>query len=190
MNEPSQWSQDLHYVRDLVDPAARPGLPRSVVMIWAAIILIGFPLPDFVGQGTVLLYWIIAGPIAFVLGALLSARAMRQSGEHDVRTARRQFAHWGVLFLTGGLAILLPQTGNMSWQAIAPLMLLLVSFAYLLASIHIGLYFLGPGVIFALGYCLLIYRVAFAWTIIGVLAALAFVVSAEIGRRNRVVHTG
>ncbi len=190
MNETTRWSEDLHYVRDLVDQADRPHLPRAVVSIWAAIVLIGFPLPDYAGQGTVLRYWLIAGPIGFALCALLSARAMRRAGEHDVRAARRQFAHWGVLFLTGGLAILLPQTGNMDWHAIAPLMLLLLSFAYLLASVHIGPSFVGPGVIFALGYCLLIYQVAFAWTIIGVLAALAFVVSAEIGRRNRVVLAG
>ncbi len=103
MNEPSQWSQDLHYVRGLVDPGARPHLPRAVIMIWAAVVLIGFPLPDFVGQGTVLRYWIIAGPIGFLLCALMSARAMRRSGQRDVRAARRQFIHWGVLFLMGGL---------------------------------------------------------------------------------------
>ena len=129
MNEPPQWSQDLHYVRGLVDNAARPHLPRAVVLIWAAIVLFGFPLPDFVAQGAVFRYWSVVGPIGFLLCALLSARAMRQSGQHDVRAARRQFAHWGVLFLTGGLALLSPLTGSIDWREIAPLMLLLVSFA-------------------------------------------------------------
>jgi hypothetical protein len=190
MSEQSQWSQDLHYVRGLVDHAAQPHLPRAVILIWAIIVLIGFPLPDFVAQGTVLRYWMIAGPIGFLLCALSGARAMRQSGQHDVRAARRQLAHWGALFLTGGLALLLPQTGNLDWQGIAPLMLLLVSFAYLLAGIHLEPYLAGPGVAFALGYCLLVYRVPFAWTIVGVLAALAFVISTEIGRRNRVAAAG
>ena len=70
------------------------------------------------------------------------------------------------------------------------LMLLLVAFAYLLAGVHFEAYLAGPGVAFALGYCLLIYRVPFAWTIVGVLAAVTLVISSEIGRHQRVVHTG
>ena len=37
-------------------------LTRAVILIWTPIVLIGFPLPDFVAQATVLRYWLIAGP--------------------------------------------------------------------------------------------------------------------------------
>ncbi len=190
MDQQSQLSQDLRYVRELVDPAARPHLPRAVMLTWAAIVLVGFPLPDLVSQAIIWRYWMVAGPIGFLLCALFSARVMRQLGQHDGREMRRQLAHWGVLALMGGLALLLPGTGYVEWQAIAPLALLLVAFAYLLAGVHLDRSFAAPGAIFALGYCLLIFRVAFAWTIVGVLAALAFVLMAEKGRRHRVVHAG
>ena len=103
---------------------------------------------------------------------------------------RSLWIHPGVFALMAGLSLLLPQTGSLEWQAIAPLMLLLVAFAYLLAGVHLDPSFAAPGAIFALGYCLLIFRVAFAWTIVGVLAALAFVLMAEMGRRHRVIHAG
>jgi len=186
MSDATQMSRDLQYVRGLVDPAARPHLPRAVMLVLAAMVLIGFPLPDFVGGDFVLRYWLVAGSVGFIACAALSARAMRRSGQEDLRSARRYFAHWALLLVAGGLALLLPQTGTIDWSALAPMVLLLVAFAYLTAGVHLDVNLAGPGIAFALGYCLLAYRVAYAWTITGVVAALALVLSAELTRRHSV----
>ncbi len=188
MSQESKWAKDLNFVRGVVDPASQPHLPRSVALVWAIVVLIGFPLPDFVAGDMVLRYWLIAGPIAFLLCAFLGARMMHKSGQQDRRAAKHQFAHWGAFLAISALALLLPQAGVIDWQAAAPLLLLLISFAYLLAGIHLDSHLAWPGVAFAVGYCLLIYRVSFAWTIVGVLAALALVLTSEIGRLKRVAQ--
>jgi hypothetical protein len=178
MADEQNVTRDLHFVRAVVQGAGRPGAPPATYVILAFLILIGFPLPNFVSQPAVLGYWAIAGPLGFLAAALVSARHGHRMGQHDTQAGRQHALHWAIMFIVAGLLLFLPVCGLLEWTALPPLVLLIVSLTYLLAAVHMDRRFVWPGALFALGYGLLLAGVPFAWTILGALTALALLACA------------
>ncbi len=180
MNDPSAVSRDLQFVRSVVDASERTPYPRSVAIVWGLLVLVGFALPDFVGTGTVARFWMFAGPAGLLFAAWMSARGLHRFGQSDWRSGRRELQHWALFLLAIGAVMLLPNRGMVDWKAIAPISLLLVAFAYVVAGVHLRGFYFFPGLAFFGGYCLLVFRIPHAWTITGVLGALALILSALV----------
>ena len=184
MNEP-EVAQDLRFVREVVQRAEDSRPPTALYLLWAAIVLVGFPLPDF-SPSHVFLYWAIVGPVGFVASAVLARRHGMQLGVDDRRYGRRSLLHWGVMFLVLALAILLPWSGTLTWEGLAPLAMLLCTSAYLMASIHLDRRLVWPGLMMGAGYAVVLGSFEYRWTLVGVLVALGMVLSAWVGSRPRV----
>ncbi len=182
----SRMTDDLQFVRGVVERAERTAVPAAVFWIWAALVLVGFPLPDFVSGTIVFRYWIIAGPAGFVVCAFLAQRHARVVGQEDARAGRMHLMHWGIVLGVAALAVALPARGLMEWRALGPLTLLIVALGYVTAGVDVDRRYLWPGGAMLVGYGLLLLPVAFAWTIIGVLVASGLALSAWITGHPRV----
>ncbi len=181
-------AEDLGFVRRaLARSEWNSGAPSAVFLVCSVIVLIGFPLNDFLPKYA-LTYWSIAAPLAFVVSAVIGRRHWRQKGQVDARSGVRHLAHWGVMLAVMGLCFQLPATGAISWRALGPLVLLLSAMGYLLAGVHLDRRFFLPGALMALGIGVMPICGGFEWTVTWVLVALALKVSARVGGKAGAVE--
>lgn len=124
---------DLGYVRDVVHRSERSAFPSAIAYLWAAIGVVGFSLIDFAPE-RVALYWMIASPIGFVLSAWLGWRQARAVGQESAREGRQHLLHWGALLAAIFLLVPLIVKGTLSGEAIAQVILLIVSLGVLFAA--------------------------------------------------------
>jgi cell division protein FtsW len=102
MTKTEQLQQDLDYIATAVRRRDRPiGIP-AIYFLWAAIIGIGFALPDFAPR-SLNGFWLVAGIGGGLLSWWLGERESRRSGVNDAELGRRYGLHWGI----GGIAFLL-----------------------------------------------------------------------------------
>lgn len=170
---------DLGYVRDVVDRSERGAFPSAIAYLWAAIGLVGFSLIDFAPE-RVGLYWMIASPVGFVLSAWLGWRQARGVGQESAREGRRHMLHWGALLAAIFLLVPLMLKGTLTGEAIAQVVLLMVSLSYFLAGIHLVPALRWAALAMAIGYVVTVTIDAFAWTALGVLFAVGLVISARV----------
>ena len=174
--ELQQLHSDLDFVRQVVDRSENRA-PAAIYLLWAAVILVGFPLADFrpEAMGT---FWSIACPLGWVISAVLAIRHTRRTGQTDRRIGLRHAMHWGAMLIAVFLAALMAYSGYLSWPGMGPTAILIVSLGYVLAGIHLDRLLLWPGLLMGAGYLVLLFVPTWPWTIVGVLVCAGLVVSA------------
>jgi hypothetical protein len=179
-----QLESDLGFVRQVVADADRQRRsPAAIPLLWAAIVLVGFPLIDFaphlVGN-----YWAIAGPVGFLISAFIGWRSAQSSGQLRKDEGMRYLLHWGGLLIAIGLAVLLIPFGVIRGESVSPIILLLLAMAYFFGGIHLERSMLPIGILLAIGYVVVLFVPRYAYTFLGAMVSLALVISAVTGSRR------
>lgn len=164
-----ELEQDLAYVRATLDQA-RPLTPRGIPLFWGLAMLIGLPLGDFRPEWMPM-FWMTVGPGGWVVSGILAIRHGRRHGQLDRRSGYRQAAHWGAMVLVMLLLAALPARGIMPWEAMGPIVILLLALTYATAAVHFGLLQLIPAILFAIAYGTMLFSPPYPWSIVGVLTA-------------------
>ena len=180
---------DLAYVRGAVERTGNVHVP-AVYLMWAAICIVGFSMPDFIYNGWVGWsysgigwYWTVMGPAGFVASWWLSARANSRAGQVSRRMGIRWGLHWAAFGATGVLGIALVLSGHIGWEVFGTLWILLLALSYTLAGVHLERRLLPIGVMLGVGYLIILFLPQYGWTSAGVLTALALTAQAFIGAR-------
>ena len=83
MTDTDKLREDIAYVRAAADRSNATTIP-SINLLWAAIVLCGCVLSDFVGDYRWIgRYWSVAGPGGLCLSLWLGYRAQRDAGQAD-----------------------------------------------------------------------------------------------------------
>ena len=168
-----QLQQDLDYIAGAVRRRDRPvGVP-AIYFLWAAIIAVGFALPDFAPRGTNL-FWLVAGVGGGLLSWWLGARAEQRKGINDRELGLRYGLHWGI----GGIAFLLTAlpmfVGRISPQQGGAGFLFTTGLLYALAGVHLERSLLWSGLIMLAAYGVMTaFSLPYTWTISGIVIALS-----------------
>lgn len=187
MTTPNSLEQDLDFVRKAVVRSAPPAHIRSIYLFWAAAVLIGMPLGDFRPEWMPR-FWMTVGPGGWLISGLLGYRHAKLHGQQDRAYGYRQAAHWGAMVLIISLVALLPYKGIIAWEAMGPIVLLLLALTYCLAAIHFGRILLVPALMFAIGYGTLLFSPPYPWTIVGLLGGLGLLFSAFADASMKEAH--
>ncbi len=183
--QPSQAQSDVNFVRDVIARSEDHRSPASIYLLWAVLILGGFPLLDFAPRYSGP-YWMIAGPIGGVISFVLGRRASLQAGVVNKEEGLRYFLHW--MGLMGAILLLVLYhaigRGTFNHEHFGQIILLILAFAYYLAGVHLDRPLLWVGLLMAAGYLALLFISTYTWTIIGVLVSIAMVLSAVFGGRK------
>ena len=180
---------DLAYIRGAVERTEGVHVP-SVYLMWAAIGLVGFSMPDFITNGwvgwsynAIGWYWAVMGPAGFAASWLLSARANDRAGQLNMRTDIRWGLHWAAFGATGILGIALALSGHVGWEVYGALWVLLLALSYTLAGVHLERRLLPIGIMLGVGYLAILFLPQYGWIAAGVLTAAALTAQAIIGAR-------
>jgi hypothetical protein len=184
MDQLDRLRGDLSFVRSVADGAERHDSPAPIYFLWAALVLCGFILVD-VRDAWVRWYWFVAAPAGFMVSAYLGWRHGRRRGQIDSDAGMRHILHWGGMTAVAFLVVLMPMTGVLAWEGTGPAMLLVLALGYFHAGIHLDRPFLWIGILMALGYLSVLFVTAYAWTVLGVVLAIALVVA---GLRETRLH--
>ena len=173
MSPADQIQHDLDYIATAVRRHDRPAGVPAIYFLWAAIVLVGFALPDFAPR-TAGAYWFVAGTGGGLLSWWLGARHARRSGINDTELGKRMGQHW----LLGGVAFLLialpVATGKVAIDAGVANFLFVSGLLYALAGIHLLRPLLWSGLLMLAAYAaLVLFEPPYAWTITGVVIALS-----------------
>lgn len=183
MSEISKVRDDLSYVRQAVEKGERPGSPASIYFLWAAIVLAGFTINDL-APAWANPFWAVAAPAGFAASAVLGYRSSRRQGQADREEGVRWMLHWGGLMaaiLLSGLSVL---RGGVDWDGFGATIVLLAGLSYFLAGVHLDrrLFWIAP--VMAAGYAVVLLVPGRAWTLAGVLVALALASTGLAARRR------
>ncbi len=185
MTETDRLQQDLDYVAAAVRRHDRPqGLP-ALYFLWAAIILVGFALPDFAprhaGQ-----YWFVAGIGGGLLSWWYGARDARRSGVNDTALGRRYGYHWLVAGVAFVLCALPAAMGRVEIGIGVSNFLLVAGLVYALAGVHFERPLLYSGLLMLAAYAVLVvFAPPYVWTITGVVIAISLAWAGVSARRQR-----
>ncbi len=171
MTHPDQLRDDLRYIANTLHRRERMLGTPSIYFLWAAIILVGFTLPD-IAPHRAGWYWLVAGIGGGLLSMWLGDRDDRNRGDHDREAGRRFGLHWAI----GGAAYLLlalpMATGRIPPQEASQYFLFLTGLLYALAGLHLLRPMLLPGLVMMASFALMmLWRPPYTWTITGVLIA-------------------
>jgi hypothetical protein len=179
MAEMERIQNDLHYVRNVLQKSERLKSPAGVYWLWAAIVLIGFALPDFAPRYTAI-FWMLAGPAGGALSAYLGWRDGRRLGLLRREEGIHHCLHWGAMMGVILLSVLLVTRGVLSGEGLGKVILLIVTLTYLLAGVHLEKPLGFIGIVMAAGYVALFFIPAYGWTVLGTLVALSLVAAARL----------
>lgn len=187
--QPAQVESDVNFVRQVLARSETHRSPASIYLLWAAIILVGFPIVDLAPRYAGL-FWMIAGPLGGLLSFFLGYRASRNAGVIRKTEGLRYTLHW--LGLMGAILLLVLYfamgRGTLTYDAFGQIILLLLALTYFLAGVHLDRPMLWSGLLMAAGFVTLVFVAKWTWTITGVVVAVAMVLSALSsttgGRRN------
>ena len=175
---------DLSYVRSVVDRSERGPSPAPIYLLWAAIVLVGFPLADF-APAYVGVYWTIMGPLGGVISGVLGWRHSVRLGQVSREIGRRHALHWGGMLAAIFSVVVLGITNTVAWEVVHRIILLVIALAYFLAGVHLDRPLLWVGMLVAVAYFVMFFVTTYAWTIVGVVVSAALVVAAFAGGRER-----
>jgi hypothetical protein len=191
MSPSDSLHQDLQYVANAVRRHGRsPGVP-AIYFLWAAIVLVGFALPDLAPRWAGR-FWLVAGIGGGLLSWWLAHRDALASGVIDNDLGRRHGFHW----LVGGLAffgVALPVlVGQADMAATANSFMLVTAVLYLLAGVHLERPLLWSGAVMFVAYVVLVVsNPPHAWTVAGVATAIALAwAGISTLRANRLADRG
>ncbi len=173
MTSADQLKQDLDFVASAVRRQDRCAGVPAIYFLWAAIILVGFALPDFAAQAAGP-FWLVAGIGGGLLSWWLGARHARRSGINDADLGKRMGQHW----LLGGVAFVLSAlpavTGKVEIGVGVANFLLVAGLLYAMAGIHLIRPLLWSGLLMLAAYVVLVlFWPPYAWTFTGVVIALS-----------------
>ena len=184
-----QIKDDLAYVKDAVERTGEVHVP-AVYLMWAAIGLVGFSIPDFITNGwvdwsysSIGWYWAVMGPVGFAASWWLSMRANDRAGQISRRTGIRWGLHWAAFGATGVLGIALALSGHIGWEVFGALWVLLLALSYTLAGVHLERRLLPIGIALGVGYLTILFLPRYGWIAAGALTAAALTAQAFIGAR-------
>ena len=185
MSTHEQMKDDLSYIKDAVERVEGVHVP-AVYLMWAAICLMGFSMPDFIynewvdwSYSSIGWYWMVMGPAGSFTSWWLSSRANIRAGQVNRRAGLR----WAAFGATGMLGVALALSGHISWEGFGTLWVLLLALSYTLAGVHLERSLLPIGVMLGVGYLIILFLPSYGWTSAGVLIALALTAQAFIGAR-------
>jgi hypothetical protein len=183
MPEIDDLKSDLSFVREIVDRAETPSTPASVYFLWAAIVLVGWPLGDFLPHlaGP---FWAVAGPLGGVASAWLGARWARRVGQGSRTLGARHVLHWTAMIAAVFLALPLHASGQISQVGYSRLILLLIALAYFTAGLHLARPMLWIGLLVAACYVAGFFVNAYLWTGSGVVIATSLAAAGVVGARH------
>ncbi|MEO5810861.1 MAG: hypothetical protein ABIU96_04730 [Rhodanobacter sp.] len=177
--------EDLQYVTSAVRQHDRTvGIP-VIYYLWAAIVLVGYALPDFAARlaGP---FWFVAGFGGGLLSWWLASRDEKRRGVIDRATGRRWGLHWvigGVGFLLSALPMV---TGHVDPAFGATTFLLTGGLIYAFAGVHLERPMLWSGLIMLAAYAVLvIFAPPYVWTISGIVIAFALCWAGVAAQRQR-----
>lgn len=185
MADLSRLEQDLGFVRNAVSHST-PRSPVSLYFLWAAICLAGFVLMDL-NQERVGLYWLIAAPAGSLVSAYLGWRDQRQHGAMDLAVGLRYMQHWGAMMGIIFLTVIMAGRGAIPWDALGPIILLILALSYFHAGLHLDPPLKWVGLLMVGGYFVVLSIDAYAWTIVGVLLSAAMMLLGVREWRTRAV---
>lgn len=187
MTQNQQLQQDLDYIAATVRRRDLPiGVP-AIYFLWAAIIGVGFALPDFAPRH-LNAFWLVFGFGGGLLSWWLGERDARRSGFNDPELGKRYGMHWGIggiAFVLTSLPLLLgrvpPPQGGASF-------LFTTGLLYALAGVHLARPLLWSGLLMLAAYALLtVFALPYTWTLSGVSIAVSLVVAGLCAQRARSV---
>ena len=176
--------EDLGYVREVVQRSERDDTPRAIWYLWAAIGGVGFALIDFRPQ-SVGLFWAVAAPLGFVASIWLGWRHGRALGQESRREGRAHMLHWGGMGGAIALLVFFAARGHLAGEEIAQAILLVVGLGYFLAGVHMAQPLLWVGLLLAISFLAVEFIDGYVWTAVGVVLALALVITAHRGAAAR-----
>lgn len=185
MNHTDRLQQDLDYLSRAVRHHERPVGTPSIYFLWAAIVLVGFALPDFAPHRAGL-FWLVAGFGGGLLSWWLGARDARATGVIDEELGRRYGYHWliaGAGFLLAALPLLL---GRAPASSAVSTFMLITGLAYAYAGLHLNRPILWSGVLMLAAYgVMVVARPPYAWTVSGVVIAASLAWAGLSAQRQR-----
>ena len=191
MSPSDSIKQDLQYVANVVRHRDRsPGVP-AIYFLWAALVLVGFSLPDLAPQYAAK-FWLVASIGGGLLSWYLGYRDSQKSGMRDVELGRRHGYHW----LAGGVAfvgVALPAlVGRADMAHVAYNFMLIAALLYTLAGVHLERPLLWSGVVMFIAYAVLVVsNPPHAWTYAGIATAISLAwAGISTQRANRAFAAG
>lgn len=182
MTKQEELRADLSYVKAAVHQSERKQSARSIYLLWAAVILVGFPLSDFAPR-IVGWYWTIAGPLGTLASMWLGWREGVKRGQPDRARGGRHALHWIGMMLCIFMIIPLAATGVIAWENLSKIILLVLALSYFLAGVHLDRPLIWAGLLMAAGYGVLFLVETYVWTILGILLSASLVLSAVLSGR-------
>jgi hypothetical protein len=185
MTTADQLKQDLDYVASAVRRQDHCNGVPEIYFLWAAIVAIGFALPDFAPRYAGL-FWLVTGVGGGLASWWLGERDARRNGVHDVALGRRHGYHW----LIGGIGFVLCAlpaiVGRAEIGSVVSNFLLVAGLVYALAGVHLERPLLWSGLLMLAAYAVLVlFSPPYAWTITGIVIAVALVLSGLGALRSR-----
>lgn len=173
MTESERLQQDLDYIAATVRRNDRPqGLP-VIYFLWAAIVLVGFALPDFAPQYTGL-FWFVTGIGGGLFSWWYGARDSRRRGLNDTELGKRYGYHWLIAGVAFMLSVLPVATGRVELGIGVSNFLLVAGIVYALAGVHLERPLLFSGLLMLAAYAVLvIFSPPYVWSITGVVIAIS-----------------
>lgn len=182
-----QLEQDLRYVAGAVHRSRRTAGVPSIYYLWAAIVVVGFALPELVPRAAAW-YWIVFGIGGGLASWWIAAQDIRVRGTRDLAIGRR----WGFHWLVGGLGFAvcwLPALHGAPASVVVGNFMLVAGLLYALAGIHLERPLLWPGLIMLLGYVVLsVVQLPETWTATGVIVAVGLVWGGLSTQRKRMAE--
>ena len=178
--------QDLDYVATAVRQHDRPiGVP-AIYFMWAAIVVVGFALPDFLPYAAGP-FWFVAGISGGLLSWWLGARQDRKFGINDKALGLRYGYHWMIAGVGFFLSALPMFAGQVELAAGTSSLLLVGGLVYALAGVHLDRPLLWSGLLMLAAYVVLVlFSPPYVWTITGIAIAVSLVWAGIAARRQHV----
>jgi hypothetical protein len=178
MTEADRAASDLEFVRQVVERRGdrRNLSPRWLGIMWGTIILIGCTWND-VHPRTCWMFWAVAPTVAWVLSSVLLGKDAFMMGEWDAATGQKMGLHWSTCFFAAVPILLMAFAGKINGYQMGQLLILVSGIVYYLGGVHFDRRWMVPGLVLMAGAVVLTFVPRGGWTLVGVLAFLALVIS-------------
>ena len=185
MTDTEQLREDIAYVRAAAERSDTVHDP-AYYLLWAAIVLCGFILPDFAAaRPWIGVYWFVAGSVGCGVSTWLGVRAGRRSGQADRRKGVRTLLHWLSFMAAGWLGGLLVATEQLTSDGYGSLWVLLMALTYCQAGVHLDRRLVPIGLCVGVGYLITFFVPGYRWSMTGALIAAALVAQAALRAPTR-----
>ncbi len=173
MSQIDSLRNDIEFVTRVTHHHDQPlGVP-AIYFLWAAIVLVGFSLPDFFPRAAGP-YWFVAGIGGGLLSAWLGNRHARKAGFNNQALNKRYAMHWGLGALAFMLSVLPLAVGRVDLATGVNNFLLVGGVIYGLAGVHLERPLLWSGALMLAAYiALTLFTPPWTWTITVVTVAAA-----------------